>query len=152
VVFRDVVARGHGNDEIFAFLVFRFRDAKDHSVLVNAKFGGFTDRQENGMLVVFWPNAVDDAVGFEDIFLAEKFLGVFVLAVGAKDLTGDGFAVFFRVAAGGGVHLEEDAFFESGLVLGLGGGCQGEKQSRDGDAFHVQSFRAAVRSISHRGD
>ena len=59
MIFRDVVARGHGDDEIFAFLVFGFRDAKNHFVFVNAKFGGFTDRQENGMLVVFWPNAVE---------------------------------------------------------------------------------------------
>src|SRR5258708_32657514 len=102
------------------------------------------------MFIVFWTNAIDDAVGFEDVFLTEKFLGVLVLAVSAKDLTGDGFAVFFGVTAGGGVHLEEDAFFEGRLVLGLGGGGQGEKQSRDGNAFHVQSFRTAVRSISHR--
>ena len=144
MVFRDIVARRHGNDKIFAFLVFDFGDAKNHFVLVNAKFRGFPDGQENGMLIVFWPNAVNDAVGFEDIFLTEDFLRVFVLAVGAKDLACDGLAIFFGVAAGGGIHLQERAFFEDRLILGFGSGGQCEKQSRDGDAFHVRSFRVAV--------
>jgi len=70
--------------------------------------------------------------------------GVFVLAVGAKKFGLRSFAVFFGVAARGGIHLQEHAFFEDWLILGFGSGRQGKKQSRDGDAFHVQSFQAWV--------
>lgn len=120
MIFRDVIARRHGNDEVFAFLIFCFRDAKDHFVFVNAKFRGFADRQEHRVLVIFRSNAIDDAVGFEKVFLAKDFFRVFMLAVGAKDLACDGLAILFGIATGGGIHLQEGAFFEDRLILGFG--------------------------------
>jgi len=97
-------ARNYGDNQVLTLFYIGFGDAKNHFVLVNAKFRGFPHRQENGMLVIFRTNAVDHAVGFEDIFLTKDFFCVFMLAVGAKDLACDGLAVFFGIAAGGGIH------------------------------------------------
>ena len=45
------------------------------------------------MLVILWPNPVDQAIRFEDVFLAEDLLGFLMLRIGSQNFPCDGFVV-----------------------------------------------------------
>src|SRR5579862_942616 len=130
-----VFARRHGDDDVLALLVAHFGDAEDEFVLADAKLGDFADRQKDGMLIVFWPDAEDDVIGLQDVLLAKELLGLLMLAVGAEYLSGDGFGAFLLGAARRRVHTNEHALL---VVVFFGRADAGEKQANcNGAELHV---------------
>ena len=67
---------------------------------MDTKFGAFANRQQNGMLVVLWPNTVHDAVRLQDILLAEHLLSFLMFRVCAQNGAPNGLAALLGVAAG----------------------------------------------------
>src|SRR5579859_1935558 len=116
--FNRVRARRHGNHDVRSLLAVRFRNAQEHLILMDAELGGLANREQCGVLVVFRADAVDQAIRLENVFLAQQFLGVLVLSVGAEDFAGKRLAIFFGKAATGGIHLHQDATLVSWLILG----------------------------------
>ena len=132
-------------------LVFKFDLAEQKSVLVETELGGFADAEKRRMLVILGTNEIDDAIGLQSIFLAEKFLRVFVLAIRAENLTGDRLAVLFRYAARCGLHLKNGAALKIVLVLGRRRDG-GEQQARDNKrTFHADPPREGFEGVPDQG-
>jgi hypothetical protein len=69
-------AWGHRDDNIFALFIAEFGYAQNEFVFVDAKLSHFADREQDRMFVVSGANAIDNVVGLQNIFLAEKLLGL----------------------------------------------------------------------------
>src|SRR6266487_1304425 len=102
-------ARGHGDDDVFALFAVRFWHAQDQLVLADAELRGFSDGQQHRMLFVFRTDAINHALRLKNVFLAEHFLRLLVLAIRAENFAGNGFGALLLRAARAGIHAEQSA-------------------------------------------
>src|ERR1700675_1587505 len=100
-------ARSHGDDYVITLFVVQVFHAKLHMVLLDVELSLFPNRQQGGMFVVLWTNAVDDAVGLQEIFLAEQGMHFLVGGVGPDDFSGYTLGALLIGAAFDGIHLKQ---------------------------------------------
>ncbi len=92
-------SRSHRKNNVFAFLAVGLRNAKQHFILANPELRRLAHWQKHGVLVIFRPDTIGNALGLQHVLLTQQLLGVLMLAVGSKNLAGDGLAIFFGVTA-----------------------------------------------------
>ena len=119
--------RRHRNHAIFTFFIIRILYLQQHLVFVNAELRGFADRKQGGVFVVVGADVVDEAVGLQDVFLAQHLLGLFMLTIGAEDFAGNGFAALLSVTTGRRIHLQQNPLVITWFVFGEHGGNRDER-------------------------
>src|SRR5258706_16427159 len=103
-------------------LAIGLRHAQEHLVFVDAELRGFPHGEKRGVLVVFRPDAVNQPVALEDVFLAQHLLRVLVLAIRAEDFAFQRLAVFLGLPAWGEFLCNSKPASFWGFFFGLAGG------------------------------
>src|SRR5258708_33629007 len=71
----------HRAHDVFALFAIGLWHAQDHLVFVDAELRRFPHGEKRRVLIVFGPDAVDQPVALEDVFLAQDLLCVLMLAI-----------------------------------------------------------------------
>src|SRR5882762_2134534 len=99
----------HGHDNVLAILAVQVFHPQDHLVLLYAELRLFADRKQYRVLFIARPDAVDDLLRLQDVFLAEHFVSFLVRGIGANQFSDHALAAVFVDAAGYGFHLQQFA-------------------------------------------
>jgi hypothetical protein len=72
---------------------------ENHFVFLDAKLGLFADRQQNRVLFVARPDAINDLIALQYVFLAQQRMGLFVSGICAYNLTYEALSTVFIYTA-----------------------------------------------------